>query len=309
VNIVRRYVLRKILGFFSTAFLISLVTFGALQVLPGDPATLILGTEASPEALISLRSQLGLDRPAIVRYGQWLVRFVQGDLGESIRYSIPVRELMGHAVPLTFTLAIMAVSAALLIAVPLGIVSATKQGTWFSKVIVVLSQLGMAMPQFWVGILFIEFFAVRIRIFPSGGYDGLLSLVLPALTLCMPRAAVLTRMVRAGMMSVLGQDYVRTARAKGLSERTVLYKHALANGAIGVFTIAGIQLTQLLAGTIVIEQVFGLPGLGQLLLAGVMQRDLPLVQGLVMLSGLLILFVNFVFDLILMLLDPRVRFE
>lgn len=278
-------------------------------MLPGDPATLVLGTEASPEALASLRTQLGLEQPAVVRYGQWLVRFVQGELGESIRYSMPVGQLIGDAVPITLLLAVMAVMGALFIAIPLGITSVTRERRWWGRTVLVFSQIGMAVPQFWIGILLIQFFAVQIRAFPAGGYDGLMSLVLPALTLCLPRAAVLTRMVRAGLLNVLDKEYIRTARAKGLSEKTVLYKHALANGAVGVFTIAGIQLTQLFAGTIVIEQVFGLPGLGQLLLTGVLQRDLPLVQGVVMLSALFILFVNLVFDLILMLLDPRVRFE
>ena len=222
---------------------------------------------------------------------------------------MPVRQLIGDAVPITLLLAVMAVVGAVIIAIPLGITSATHEGRWWARTVLVLSQIGMAVPQFWIGILLIQLFAVRTRAFPAGGYDGPISLVLPAVTLCLPRAAVLTRMVRAGLLNVLNKEYIRTARAKGLSERTVLYKHALANGAVGVFTIAGIQLTQLFAGTIVIEQVFGLPGLGQLLLTGVLQLDLPLVQGIVMLSALLILFVNFVLDLILMVLDPRVRFE
>ncbi|NLM39954.1 MAG: ABC transporter permease [Firmicutes bacterium] len=304
-----RYLVRKILSLIFIVILVSLITFTALQVLPGDPALLILGTESSPEALAAIRSQLGLDKPALVRFGQWLVSFVQGDLGQSIRYSVPVRVLVARALPITLTLALWAVFVSLGIAILLGVVSAAFASRWWGRGVRVFSQLGMAVPQFWIGILFIQVFAVQLRVLPAGGFSGPRSLILPVATLALPRTAVLLNMVQSGLANVLGSDYIRTAKAKGLPWAKVLFKHALINGAIATATSAGIQLIQLLAGTIVVEQVFGLPGMGQLVLTGVLQRDLPLVQAVVVLVAIGIVAVNFTVDLALMLLDPRIRFE
>ncbi len=290
-------------------FLVSLITFAALQVLPGDPALLILGTESSPEALAAIRSQLGLDKPALVRFGQWLVSFVQGDFGNSIRYSVPVRNLVARALPISLTLALWAVFISLAAAVLLGVFSAAFSGKWWGRGIRVFSQLGMAVPQFWIGILLIQVFAVQLRILPAGGYSNWRSLILPVVTLALPRSAVLVNMVQSGLINVLGSDYIRTAKAKGLPWAKVLFKHALINGAIATATSAGIQLIQLLAGTIVVEQVFGLPGMGQLVLTGVLQRDLPLVQAVTVLVAIGIVAVNFAVDVVLMFLDPRIRFE
>lgn len=290
-------------------FLVSLITFAALQVLPGDPALLILGTESSPEALAAIRSQLGLNKPALVRFGQWLVSFVQGDFGNSIRYSVPVRNLVARALPISLTLALWAVFISLAAAVLLGVFSAAFSGKWWGRGIRVFSQLGMAVPQFWIGILLIQVFAVQLRILPAGGYSNWRSLILPVVTLALPRSAVLVNMVQSGLINVLGSDYIRTAKAKGLPWAKVLFKHALINGAIATATSAGIQLIQLLAGTIVVEQVFGLPGMGQLVLTGVLQRDLPLVQAVTVLVAIGIVAVNFAVDVVLMFLDPRIRFE
>lgn len=306
---VGKYLLKKAVSFVSVLFLVSLSTFIALQVLPGDPAQLILGTESSPQALAALRSQLGLDKPAPVRFGQWLVNFVRGDLGQSIRYNIPVKALVRQALPVTVNLALWAVCLALGTAVVIGVVSAAYIETWWGRAVRVISQLGMAVPQFWIGILLIQVFAVQLRLFPAGGYTNWRSLVLPIMTLALPRSAVLSNMVQVGMAGALRSDYVRTARAKGLSWGKIMFKHAFVNGAIGVTTTAGGQLIQLLAGTIVVEQVFGLPGLGQLLLAGVLERDLTLVQSLTVLVAVGVLVTNLLVDLVLMLLDPRVRFE
>lgn len=303
------YILRKAVSFVAVVFLVSLMSFVALQVLPGDPAQLILGTEGSHEALAALRLQLGLDKPAPVRFGQWLVNFVQGDLGESLRYNIPVKDLVVQALPITLNLAMWAVLLALATAVITGVFSAAYSNRWWGKAMRVLSQLGMAVPQFWVGILLIQLFAVKLRLLPAGGYSNWQSLILPIVTLALPRSAVLTNMVQVGLGGVLNSDYIRTAKAKGLPWATVLFKHAFINGAIGVATTAGIQLVQLLAGTIVVEQVFGLPGLGQLLLAGVLQRDLPLVQSVIVLVAVAVLLTNLIMDFVLLALDPRVRFE
>ncbi len=304
-----KYLLRKLGSFVATLCVISILVFLALQVLPGDPAILILGTEGDPAALEVIRDRLGLSDPPLIRYGQWMFGVLQGDFGESIRYNVPVSSLLIRALPVTLGLALLGVGVAIVIAIPLGISCAIHKGQLVDNLGLILSQLGMAIPAFWMGILLMQLLAVRYGLFPPGGYVGAFSLVLPGLALALPRAAVLTRMVRSSMLQTIEQDYVRTARSKGLTEFIVLYKHALRNASINIFTVAGIHLTQLLAGTIIIEQVFSLPGLGQLLLAGVLQRDLPLVQGLVMVGAALILFSNLVFDLVIVVLDPRIQFD
>lgn len=304
-----RYVWQKIGGFLLTSIVVSVLTFMIIQVLPGDPALLMLGTEGSPEAYGRLREELHLDQPVVARYFRWLIEFLGGQWGNSWRYSLPVADLIGQAFPLSLSLALLAVMVSLVLALPIGIAMAVKPSTPFSRLVSILSQIGMALPQFWIGLLLIQLFAVHWKLLPAGGSGGVWSLILPIATLSLPRAAILSRVVRLGVSETLEQDYVRTARAKGVPEGVVLFKHILRNGILGVVTIAGLQLSQLFAGSIVVEQVFGLPGLGQLLLAGVLQRDIPLVQALVMLVVLLILTFDLVFDLSLGFLDPRLRYE
>lgn len=304
-----KFVFEKLISLLATILLVSLITFLALQVLPGDPSLLILGTEGDQASLEMLREQLGLNDNIVVRYLRWLSGLFKGDLGQSIRYSVPVSGLIKDALPVTLWLAFFAVGLSLLVSIPLGISFAVKHGSLLDRVGSVVMQIGMAVPTFWIGILLIQLFAVKLEWLPPGGYASLISLVLPVLGLALPRAAVLTRVVRVNMLEEFREDYLRTARSKGLPETKVLYKHALRNVAISIFTVAGIHLTQLLAGTIVIEQVFSLPGLGQLLLAAVLQRDLPLVQGLVLIGAVLILTANLFFDFVIAALDPRIRFE
>lgn len=305
----QHYAGQKIIGFLLTTIVVSILTFAVLQILPGDPALLMLGTEGSPEAYAELQRELNLDQPGLQRYLRWLLDFFQGQWGNSWRYSLPVRELLGQALPLSLLIAISAMLLAFGLSLPTGILMATRPNRFSSRILSLLSQIGMALPQFWVGLLLIQIFAVKFRLFPAGGSVGARSLFLPIVTLALPRSAILSRLVRVGVSEALEQDYVRTAKAKGLPQHLVLYKHTLRNGILEVFTIAGLQFAQLLAGTIVVEQVFGLPGVGQLLLAGVLQRDLPLVQALVMLIVLMILSFDLFFDLCLGLLDPRLRYE
>lgn len=305
----KRYLVQKLGGFLLTAVLVSALTFFTVQILPGDPARLMLGTEGNPEVYARLRTELNLDKPILQRYLHWFTDFLQGDWGHSWRYSMPVRELVIEAFPLSLGLALLAVGVALLFATPAGIFMAARSNSLLAQLLSVLTQVGLGLPQFWVGLLLIQIFAVNLRLLPAGGSLGPWSFILPTLTLALPRGAILSRFMRAGMVEALQQDYVRTARAKGLAPARVLFKHALRNGSLGVITVAGLQFSQLLAGTIVVEQVFGLPGVGQLLLNGVFQRDLPLVQAVVMVVVLLILFFDLIFDLCLGLLDPRVRYE
>lgn len=304
-----QYVIRKVLSFIVTLVLISVITFISINVLPGDPALLIVGTEGDPARLEIVRQQLGLDRPLAVRYLQWLSGVIHGDFGQSIRYSQDIAALIKGALPATLSLAFMGVGLAVICSIPLGVFCAVKQRGILAKVMLLISQAGMAVPAFWLGLVLINVFALKLGWLPPTGFDSPLSLILPVMALALPRAAILTRVVRECMLEAMQQDYLRTARSKGLSERVVMYKHALKNAAVSIMSVAGVHLTQLLGGTIVIEQVFSLPGLGQLLLAAVLQRDLPLVQGLVVVTAALVLFVNLLLDLALALVDPRVRYE
>ncbi len=305
----QQYLMQKTAGFLLTAILVSIVTFLVVQILPGDPALLMLGTEATPEVYSRLREELKLDRSPVERYLRWFWNFVQGEWGSSWRYSLPVRDLVAQAFPLSLTLAFLAVGVALLAAAPAGMLMAAAPRSLFSHFLSITTQVGMGLPQFWAGLLLIQVFAVNFGLLPPGGNSDWTGFVLPVITLALPRAAILSRFMRVGMADALKQDYIRTAHAKGLARPVVFFKHALRPGSLGVFTVAGLQFAQLLAGTIVVEQVFGLPGVGQLLLAGVFQRDLPLVQTVVMIVVLLILLFDLAFDLFLGLLDPRIRYE
>lgn len=305
----KRYVWRKVWGFLLTTILVSILTFFIVQVLPGDPALLMIGTEGNPEVYARLREELGLDKSAVERYLRWALDFVRGEWGISWRYSLPVLQLVKQAFPLSMSLALLAVGVALALATPAGMYMAARPRKASSRLLSVVTQVGLGLPQFWVGLLLIQLFAVSLNILPAGGREGFASLILPTITLALPRAAILSRFMRVGVAEALNQDYIRTAKAKGVKNSVVFFKHALRNGSLGVLTVAGLQFSQLLAGTIVVEQVFGLPGLGQLLLAGVFQRDLALVQAVCMLVVILILLFDLCFDLLLGLLDPRIRYE
>lgn len=311
------YWLRKLLAMLLTLLLVSMLTFSVLYLIPGDPALLILGTEAEAQDLALVRAQLGLDRPLITQYGNWLTGIFRGDFGNSITFSRgrSIAKLVTAALPVTIPLALAAVTISILLAIPLGALAAHRKGSRLDSLILFLSQTGLSIPAFWLGILAIQFFAVELGWFPPGGmpkwavdpFGAAASLLLPALVLAAPRAAILTRIVRSAMLEALGEEYIRTARGKGLSEWVVVGKHAFKNALVSISTVAGIQLIQLLAGAIVIEQVFALPGLGRLILSSVLMRDLPLVQGAIFAGAALILVVNFLLDSAFPLFDPRIR--
>ncbi|RLC76098.1 MAG: ABC transporter permease, partial [Chloroflexi bacterium] len=281
------YLARRVIALLITLWLVSLVTFLLLQVIPGDPAQLILGTEAPPEALETLRVQLGLDRPWPVRYLDWLRGVLRGDMGVSLRQERPVVSLIAERLPVTISLTSLAMLVALAISLPLGIFAAVRWNSPLDYATLVFSQVGIAVPSFWAGILLILVFSLFLRLFPTGGYVGwsesplqaLRHLALPSLALGMVMAALLTRMTRASMLEVLSQSYILTARAKGLKERAVIFRHALKNALIPVVTVVGLQIGFLMGGSIVIEYVFALPGVGRLLLTAIYTRDLPLIQG------------------------------
>jgi peptide/nickel transport system permease protein len=311
------YVLRRLGVLVLTLLLISIIVFLVMRVIPGDPAQIILGTEANPEILAQVRERLGLDRPLLAQYLDWLRGLFTGDLGWSFHYDLPVASLIASRLLVTGPLAALALLVTIIIAIPLGIYAAThhnRPGDWG---IMIFSQLGISIPEFWLGILLILLLAVYARWFPAGGFTGwgegplgaLRSLLLPALALGFVRAAVITRMTRSSLLEVLGEEYVRTARGKGLAERVVIYKHALRNSLISVVTVLGLQLGGLLAGTIIIESVFYLPGMGRLVILAISQRDLPVVQGIVLFIAAVIILVNFLVDLLYGLLDPRIRYD
>ncbi len=308
------YLIRRLLTLVITLLLVSVVAFVIVQVVPGDPAQLVLGTEAPAEALAEMRAKMGLDRPPLWQYLTWLGRAIRGDLGTSWRHERPVSSLIAERLPVTLSLTVLALSLALLVAIPLGILAATQRRTILDYACLLFAQLGLVLPSFWLGILLILLLALTWRWLPSGGYvnwsddplQALRHLIMPALALSLPLAGTLARLVRASMLEELGRDYIRTARAKGLSEQLILYRHALRNALIPAVTLAGLQVGFLLGGSIVIEQVFALPGVGRLVLLAIYNRDLPLIQGLVVFIAAVVVIVNLMVDLLYVYLDPKV---
>lgn len=310
------FVLRRLLTVAPTVLVVATVTFIALQVIPGDIAQIMLGTDARPEDVARLRREFGLDRPVIVRYLEWIANLVRGDLGTSISYREPVARLIAQRLPVTISVAFAAMVIALAVALPLGIVAARRAWSPVDLAVLAGSQLGLAVPTFWLGILLLLGLAAALPIFPLQGYVALTRdpvqwvrhLALPALALGIERAAALSRLVRASVLDELNRDYVRTARSKGLRGGTIMRRHVLRNSLIPVLTVAGLQLGFLLGGTIVLEQVFGLPGLGRLMLQGIYSRDLVIVQGAVITIAITFALLNLLVDLLYAVVDPRITY-
>ena len=313
----RRYVARRVAALAATLVFVSALVFVVVRVLPGDPAAIILGTEGSPEALARLRESMGLNRPLAVQYVEWLGGALRGDLGRSIQYDLPVGSLIVSRLPVTLPLALLAAVFMVAAALPLGVYAATHHRRGGDYLAMIVSQIGISVPQFWSGLLLILFFSVHLGWVSAGGFAGwssgpgpaLRSLLLPAVALGLFQAAVLVRATRSAVLDVLREDYVRTARAKGLSEPRVVGVHTFRNALIPVVTVAGIQLGQLMAGAIVLESVFALPGLGRLALGAISARDLPVVQGVALFVASSIVLINFAVDLAYGVLDPRIRYE
>ncbi len=311
------YLLKRTLILFLTLLLVSIAIFAVLMVIPGDPAQIILGIHATPETLRNLRHQMGLDRPVIIQYLHYMKNLALGDLGRSITYDVPIHSLILSRLQVTIPLAILSLIFAVSISIPMGIYSSLHRNRPGDYGIMVFSQVGLAVPAFWAGILLILLFAVTLHWLPAGGFHAwqtdpikaLRSLLLPAFSLGFVRAAVLTRMTRSAMLEVLGEDYIRTARSKGLPKRMVVYKHAFRNAIIPVVTIIGLQAGDLLAGAIIIENVFHLPGVGRLVFEAIGQRDLPVIQGVILLIAVMIVVINFLIDVLYRYLDPRIRYE
>ena len=309
------FLARRLLGLLATLAAMSLLVFCTLDLLPGNAADMALGPDAAPEAVQALARQMGLDRPAWARYGSWLLGMLQGDFGTSTSYGEPVAALLAERLALTVPLAVAAMLLTCLLALAVGVTAAARHRSATDTALMAAAQVGVAVPNFWMAILLVLLFSVKLRWLPAGGFDGwgegllagLRALLLPALALAAVQSAILARFTRSAVLETLREDYVRTARAKGLSERAVLWRHVLRNALVPVVTVMGLQFAELLAGTIVVENVFSLPGLGRLAFQGIGNRDLPVVRGCVMLLAAMVVIVNFVVDLLYAAIDPRVK--
>ena len=310
-----RYVARRLLSLAVSLLVASAVIFLALEVVPGDPASYMLGMNAQEDTLAALREELGLNKGMVARYLGWLGGMVQGDFGISYTYRTPVSGMIADRLWISLPLAVYALILSTLIAFPAGIWAASRRGSWVDLGVMGTTQLGVAIPNFWFAILMVLIFSINLRWFSAGGFagwdDGLLmglkSLTLPAIALALPQASILTRVMRSALLDTLGEDFIRTARAKGLSRGQALRRHALRNAMIPVLTIIGLQFSFLLAGAIIIENIFFLPGLGQLVFKAISARDLIVVESVVMLLVFAVIVVNFTVDIAYAWVDPRLR--
>jgi ABC-type dipeptide/oligopeptide/nickel transport system permease component len=302
-----RYLGRRLLVTLPTLWLVTVVVFSMVRLLPGDPAETIAGLHATQEAVEGLRQELGLDRPLLVQYGRFLAGLTRLDLGRSTISRAPVLEELWPRVPVTLTLAVASMAVAMSLGVVLGVVAALRRRSWVDYLAMSVSVAGLSTPTFVLGLLLILVLSVQWRLLPATGAGSAWHYVLPALTLGLPAAAVVARMARSSLLEVLKQDFVRTAWAKGLPGRVVVYHHALKNALIPVVTISGLQFGQLMGGAVVVESVFGLPGLGKLLVDRVLGRDYPVIQGVVLVAAGAFVLTNLLVDLIYSLVDPRIR--
>ena len=313
------FLLKRLLTLLATLAAASIVVFAVLEILPGNAAQVLLGPDASPEAIAELANQLGLNQPAVQRYFHWIGGLLTGDMGTSYAYGSPVLDLVLERLALTVPLAIMAMLFTTVIAITAGVYAASRHNKLGDVSVMGLAQIGIAIPNFWFAILLILLFSVKLQWFSAGGFPGwtedagggfwpaLQALFLPAIALAVVQAAILARITRSAVLDVQQEDFVRTARAKGLSQQATLWRHVLRNAMIPVVTVMGLQFANLLAGTIVVENVFSLPGLGRLIFQSISNRDLIVVRNCVMLLAALVVLVNFVVDLLYAVIDPRVK--
>ena len=310
------YISRRVLATIPVMLVVAVLVFSLLYFTPGDPAAIIAGDQATPEDLARIRIALGLDRPFLVRFGEWIWNVLHGDLGTSIFTNLPVSRLIGERLEPTISLMILTLILSLIVAVPIGVLAAWKQGTFIDRAIMGFAVLGFSVPVFVVGYLLAYVFALELEWLPVQGYtplaDGfwpfLQHLILSSVALGTAYVALIARVTRATMLEVLSQDYVRTAKAKGLGQRAVLFVHALKNASVPIVTVVGIGVAVLMGGAVVTESVFAIPGLGRLIVDAILRRDYPVIQGVVLLFSLTYVVVNLGVDLLYTLLDPRIRY-
>lgn len=304
-----RFIAKRLLRLVLTVLLISTIVFFVIRVIPGDPALFIAGIDATPSDIATIRAKLGTDKPLSAQYFDFIWKVARLDFGNSMISEEPVTTLILQRFPLTLALAVLGMIIGIGIAIPIGILSAVKPWSIWDYVGLVMSQLGMAIPSFWLGIFLLLIFAVKIPIFPLFGAETLASLVLPAFSLGFARAAILLRHTRASMSEELSKEYIIAAKAKGLTDHMIKYKHALKNALLPIITVAGIEFGYMLGGAIIIEQVFSLPGLGRLFLYAIYQRDFPLIQGAVVFIAIVFSLVNFAADVLYSVVNPKIRLK
>lgn len=310
-----RFFLRRLAGLLIVMTLVATMVFFLTRLAPGDPAALMLGDQATVEDIAKLRATYGLDKPLLVQFGLWVKEIVSGNLGQSIFLQRPVTQALSERAEPTFFLALFSVSIAALIGIPAGIASAVWRGRWLDQALSGLAMVAANIPSFWLGLIFIQIFAVKFGWFPVAGYGDpgapflvrLQHLVLPASVLGIVNSALITRFTRASMLDILSEDFIRTARSKGLAERVVIWRHAFGNALIPVITVVGLTAALLVGGAIVTETVFGLPGIGNLVVSAVLRRDYPVIQGALIVVAAVYVLINLAVDLIYALADPRVR--
>lgn len=310
------FIIRRIITTIPVMGFVALFVFSLLYIAPGDPAAVIAGDQASPADVERIRQSLGLDRPYLVRFGEWFFRVIQGDLGVSIFTNLPVTQLIMQRVEPTLSLMVLTLILAVVIAVPIGVLAAWKAGTWVDRVVVGFAVLAFSVPVFVIGYVLAWTFSLKLDWLPVQGYTPisqglwpwLRNLILPAITLGSVYIALIARITRASMLEVLQQDYVRTAQAKGIDNRSVLFVHSLKNAAVPIVTVIGIGVALLIGGAVVTESVFAIPGLGRLTLDAILRRDYPVIQGVVLIFSFVYVLVNLAVDLIYTLVDPRIRY-
>jgi peptide/nickel transport system permease protein len=310
------YLLRRVLAAIPVMGVVALVVFLLLRLTPGDPAAVLAGDNATPAQLERIRTSLGLNEPLYIQFFTWINKLLHGDLGVSLISNVPVLKMIGQRVEPSISIAVSTIILSVIVAVPLGVIAAWKQGTWIDRFVMALSVLGFSVPVFVIGYVLIKIFAIDLRWLPVQGYKSIADgfgpffqrLVLPTLSLSFIYVALIARMTRTSMLDVLGEDYVRTARAKGIGEIPVLFRHALRNAAVPVITVIGTGFALLISGVVVTESVFNIPGIGRLTVDAVLARDYPVIQAMILLTSLLYVTINLVIDVAYTLLDPRIRY-
>lgn len=313
-----RYVLRRFISLIPLVILIALITFVLVRLTPGDPASIVAGPDATSDDVERIRQSMNLDEPIWIQFTHWIQQvFLRGDLGDSLVQEQPVLEMILQRAQPTLSLAVVGAVFSTLIGIPFGVIAAVKHNSWLDRTLMSAAIIGLSIPNFWLGVLLVLGLAIYFPILPPSGFQsiqegGLASLrylILPGLAIGASNAAFLARMVRSSMLDVLGQDYVRTARAKGLRENSVIYRHALRNAMIAPLTIVGLLVANLASGTVIIEIVFNIPGVGRLLISSVGRRDYPVMQGVILITAMIYIFANLIVDLLYGVLDPRVKYE
>lgn len=308
-------IVKKLLSIILTLFFVSVLIFLVFQIIPGNPAEIILGTEADPAQIKALERELGLDKSMFQRYISWIGGLLRLDMGESLKYRMPVSTLFLRKLPVTLTLTLYSLILSIIIAIPLSIQITLKSDKWYSSIITAITQLGISIPSFWLAFLLIYIFAVKLDIFDTlsynamagGFFERLKNFFLPSLAIAIPNISTIIRYMQAAILDEINKDYVRTARMKGMTLKEILYKHVLKNALIPVITVIGMSLTSSVGGSLIIENVFALPGIGSLIVASISSRDFPLIQSVVIAVAFLVIFINFIIDIAYGLIDPRIR--